>query len=251
MSCCNIYITGAGSTGKTTLVRALEEYFANNEAGIQSPTKAKIPGTTKPTIITEVARSVMLTFPIDTASIRSNPSISLKLQKLILHAQQEAELSALTGTNIPASAGIQVGHPWFISDRSYIDPVIYTSLYISQNHAGLTEPEIPGATQELLNDEAYVSMERRLRENGLLVILKPNPAFLRDDGVRLMPTDAEEWNLFHRAACEFMDQRGVECVVVEREVESIEDRVEFVVAEWRKRSSLVPSKRGGGGISPS
>jgi hypothetical protein len=54
----------------------------------------------------------------DTDEIRSVPDRSLKLQKLILKAQADAEQAALKTAE------------WFISDRSAVDPIVYATRYV-------------------------------------------------------------------------------------------------------------------------
>ena len=92
----NIYVIGAPSTGKTTLVSSLQSHFG---AGADPELGA-------PQVISEVARSVLKKHSFTANDIRSNPNRCLALQKLILDAQVAAERSAL------AEKG------WFVSDRS-------------------------------------------------------------------------------------------------------------------------------------
>ena len=83
-----LYIIGAQSTGKTTLVNALEETFHRNES-----TKAER-DVTKPHIIREVARTVLREKHFSRHDIATSPSRALQLQKHILNAQFDAEMIA-------------------------------------------------------------------------------------------------------------------------------------------------------------
>jgi predicted AAA+ superfamily ATPase len=92
----NIFIIGAQCTGKTTVVRALEEHFSNKTLD-------------QPVVISEVARKVIQDTKIYRDDIRSSRERSLALQKAILQAQHKAEFAA--------------AERWYISDRSSVDPV--------------------------------------------------------------------------------------------------------------------------------
>jgi nicotinamide riboside kinase len=89
----NIYIVGAQSTGKTTLVDGLESFIIS--------TRPDIP---HPVIIREVARDVLKEHQFGRDEIRSSKSRSFELQKLILERQ------SITERDAPSN--------WIISDRS-------------------------------------------------------------------------------------------------------------------------------------
>lgn len=105
----NIYIVGAQSTGKTTLLNALEAYYALNNVD---------EAVHQPFIIQEVARQVVEKSGI-TREYMAAPSRALQLQKNILDAQLEAE----------AFANSHASCPWYIPDRSGVDPIVYAQLF--------------------------------------------------------------------------------------------------------------------------
>ena len=247
---CNIFISGAASTGKTTLLRALQTHFEAQAAAI-SPDPPP-----PPAIITEVARDVMNAHPITVSQIRGSPSVSLQLQKRILEAQLRAQCFVL-GADLPESAAAYMeplselmperyhgkstaaAHHWFISDRSCVDPVIYTKLFVARPHGDSTT-SIPTAMEDLLKTPTYHALEEDVRK-GLLILIEPNDATLRDDGVRMMPLSTGEWHEFHKECCEFLEERKVRFRVIGTEVIDVGDRVEFVLSEWRTMCGSVPS----------
>jgi len=100
----NIYIVGAQSTGKTTLVDGLVSFI-----------KSTCPDIPHPVVIREVARDVLKEHHFSRDEIRSSQSRTFELQKLILEKQSTAERDA------PSS--------WIISDRSGIDPIVYAKQF--------------------------------------------------------------------------------------------------------------------------
>jgi predicted ATPase len=94
----NIYIIGAQSTGKTTLVNALEAYFqsqkknTNHHDPSSQRQRQQFP---KPKIIKEVARTVLTKHAFTAKDITSSKDRCMGLQRLILSAQAEAERGAL------------------------------------------------------------------------------------------------------------------------------------------------------------
>lgn len=119
----NVYIIGAASTGKTTLVNNLHSYFTRRLA---TPLR--------PAIITEVARTVLRQHNFTARDILL-PARSLTLQRLILQAQAAAERDALGGDGGSGNPG-----RWFVSDRSGADPIAYATKYIGAEAArGLVE----------------------------------------------------------------------------------------------------------------
>ena len=80
----NIYIIGAQSTGKTTLVSALDKHFEQHQTYLSEPTA-------RPHIIKEVARSVLRDHHFTADDIATSKPRALQLQRLILDAQSKAE----------------------------------------------------------------------------------------------------------------------------------------------------------------
>lgn len=195
----NIYIVGAQSTGKTTLVHALERFFNQ----LTSDTETLSP----PRIVTEVARKVLREIDFKTSDIRDSPTLSYELQKLILQKQYEAE------------SGFDNG--WMISDRSAVDPVMYAKQHVGE-----------AAVQELLDTREWKVLEQNMRAS-LVVVCEAGTDWLKDDGVRLMPESREDWMDFHIKFCNFMVERGIPFVVLPNTMTKLENRVEFVAKLWQ------------------
>ncbi|RGP81430.1 p-loop containing nucleoside triphosphate hydrolase [Fusarium longipes] len=156
----NIYIIGPQSTGKTTLVNRLQnelEYW---------PADASIGN---PQIISEVARSVLVKNNFTANDITSSTRKCFALQRLILEAQASAEKEALRNSS------------WFISDRSGLDPLVYTKRYVSTD-----------AVAEMQLEPAWMEVKDRMAKS-LIVVCEAGTPWLMDDGVRLMPGSEEEW----------------------------------------------------------
>src|SRR5215471_12276352 len=86
----SIYVVGAPCSGKTTLVTALKSH----------------PNLQGARFITEVARTVLHNQQFQTSDIRASPAASLELQRAILEAQLQAEMSSSSlylsdGRNVP------------------------------------------------------------------------------------------------------------------------------------------------------
>lgn len=144
----NIYIIGAQCTGKTTLVSALKDHFTRYR-------EKNIP---EPVIISEVARKVLAALNINRSDIVTSPEKSLQLQTAILEAQVKAETAAETAGS------------WFISDRSGLDPIVYTRVSVSEN-----------ATQELLQSAGWKLLEQKMKKAQVFVC-EAGCSWLVDDG---------------------------------------------------------------------
>lgn len=212
----SIYIIGAQSTGKTTLVHALEAHFRQ----LPSP----------PTVIHEVARTLLRQrgitstcdgrrhgggcFTVD--DIRASPTRSLDLQRRILAGQARAEHEAAaksTKSNWPHQH-------WLVSDRSALDPVAYAWQYVG-----------PGAARSLMTAE-WRGMRDRMA-GSLIVLCEAGVDWLTDDGVRLMPASREEWCRTHEVFCQVLKEARLSYVVLPRSVGSTEERMAFVLRSWR------------------
>ncbi|EGR51983.1 uncharacterized protein TRIREDRAFT_2343 [Trichoderma reesei QM6a] len=194
----NIYIIGAQCTGKTSLVNALEVSFA------------KVFETTPPTIVREVARSVLKTHGFTASDITSDPARCLQLQSLILEAQRNSEREALAK------------NPWIISDRSGLDPIVYASRHIGDE-----------AVKLLTSSDHWQELRERM-SLSLVFVCETVEAWLVSDGVRLMPKDVEDWIAYDTEFCRMLEAEGIEYQMMPRSVETLEDRVAFVWSRWEK-----------------
>jgi nicotinamide riboside kinase len=185
----NIYIVGAQCTGKTIIVNALVTHF--DEAA------------TKPLLIEEVARGVIQKHQYTPADMTDSPVRALKLQHLILAAQVAAEEEA--------------GSNWFISDRSAIDPIVYASLYASEE-----------AAAGMFETEAWKNCRVGMQE-GLVIVCEAGTPFLHDDGVRLMPEDFERWMAVHDMFCRLLQEQGITFTVIRKEMVDLMQRVQLIL----------------------
>ena len=174
-----IYIVGAQCTGKTTLVNALTEYFCKPKNRIWTEI---IP---EPSVIKEVARNVLKEHDFTAFDITSSPRRALELQKLILEAQFRAEEKE------------KATNGWYISDRSAIDPVVYARFFVGED-----------AAAEMVQTETWQRLAKNMLK-GQVFVCEPNPGWLSDDGVRLMPTGWEEWMSLHGAFCRALEEQGI------------------------------------------
>lgn len=195
----NIYIIGAQSTGKTTLVTALMTYFEQLHANPDGTS-------TRPKIISEVARGVLQRHHYTAEDIVSSKSRALELQRLILEAQCQAENA--------------VGDDCYISDRSGLDPLVYARRYVGVEEA-----------LALAQGPAWQQLQQKMK-NGLIIVCEAGGEWLIDDGVRLMPEDRDAWLQMHVAFCEMLDELDIMYHVLPASVASLTDRVDFVLSRW-------------------
>lgn len=195
----NIYIVGAQSTGKTTIVKALEAHFK---------TEAVSNNISQPRIITEVARTVLQQHRFTAEDIRSSPSRALELQKLILQAQLSTERE------------ISEHEEWFISDRSGVDPMVYARKYVSED-----------AESDLIQSREWSELSERMRKS-VIIVCEAGTEWLINDGVRLMPESREEWIEFHELFCSCLDALGLRYEVLPSTMTILHERVGLVLRKW-------------------
>ncbi|KAL8992131.1 MAG: hypothetical protein Q9169_007345 [Polycauliona sp. 2 TL-2023] len=141
----NIYIIGAQSTGKTTLVSALGDHFAQDASLSQ------------PQLLKEVARGVLTRHNFTASDITNSKERALELQRLIIEAQAAAEGA--------------LGNLWYVADRSAIDAVAYARQYVGETEA-----------RNLRKGDTWQELEERMRA-GVVVVCEPGGEWLRDDGL--------------------------------------------------------------------
>ncbi|KAL5315225.1 hypothetical protein ACEPPN_017876 [Leptodophora sp. 'Broadleaf-Isolate-01'] len=200
----SIYIVGAQCTGKTTLVKALEEYFSS-DGSLKTDSGHPI---LRPDIITEVARGVLKEHSFIADDITSSPARALALQDLILKAQVQAE----------AAASCHGG--WFISDRSGADPIVYAKKYVSD-----------AAARDLLLSTEWLELKKGM-ERSVVIVCEAGADWLTDDGVRLMPESKDAWIGFHRLFCACLDDWGVGYEVLPSSITVLEDRIDAALGFW-------------------
>jgi nicotinamide riboside kinase len=198
----SIYVVGAQCTGKTSLVKALEDHFNNTN----SHQANKIP---PPKIIKETARVVLKQHNFTADDITSSPARALALQQLILQAQVTAE-----------SASLQQAE-WIISDRSGADPIVYTKKYVSEE-----------AADGLLKSAEWLELKGRMAKSTI-VVCEAGADWLADDGVRLMPGSMDDWIGFHQLFCRCLDEWDLKYEILLCDITSAKQRVEFVLEKWQ------------------
>ena len=198
----NIYVVGAQSTGKTTLITALSEHFTKS-----SPTTTTVPA---PLILPEVARTVLRQLNLTGIDIKSSVSNAMLMQRAMLEAQYSVEKAA--------------GTQWFIADRSGFDAIVYTKRYAGEEGA-----------RELTRTKMWGELKERM-EHSLIVVCEAGADWLVDDGVRLMPENREDWVAFHNLFCSSLKDAGLEYVVVPYEMKDMAERVRFVLSCWGSTS---------------
>ncbi|MCJ1323976.1 hypothetical protein MMC10_000638 [Thelotrema lepadinum] len=207
----NVFVIGAQSTGKTTIVNALEEFFDKSNAP-NLPTTQR-----KPVIIREVARNVLKTYNFSREDIRNHPLRGFQLQQRILEAQFQAE-KAVTSYS-PES--------WYITDRSGLDPIVYAYLYVGEE-----------ASQELLASPAWRELEERMRL-GNVFLCEAGTHWLIDDGTRLMPENEAEWIQVDTTFRQLLETREINYSVIPKELYELDKRVDLVTeALLRSHSNL-------------
>ncbi|KAH0536278.1 hypothetical protein FGG08_006839 [Glutinoglossum americanum] len=205
----SIYVVGAPSSGKTTLITALRSH----------------PHLRSARFVTEVARTVLRNQKFQTSDIRASPTASLELQRAILEAQLQAEMSSSSPSVSGSPNAPQVPRAestLIVSDRSGIDPIVFAAMYGP-----------PGGARSLLESGTWHNLRSQMR-TSLVVLCEPVEEWLRGDGVRLMPErkDEEGWSQLHTLFCETLEREKVKYIILPEHVRSILDRVDFVLRAW-------------------
>lgn len=154
----SINICGAHSTGKT--------YLLNELRGTHGDTIIS-----NCCFISEIARTIMAQNGWTRNDLKSNSPEFIKLQELILHQQNESELSALQNGSM------------YISDRG-LDPLAYLSFYSTDSEFSrvCALPQVQ-------------KMVGRYQRESITILLEPSALCIRDDGTRWL-SDLEELNKF-------------------------------------------------------
>lgn len=197
----NIYVVGAQSTGKTTLVNALAAMFQKEAAEFDRQ---------PPSVIHEVARKIIQSeAQFSREKVAATQESALRLQHRILAAQYDAELDASpTATHASTSA-------WYISDRSGLDPIVYAKYLVGKQQAA-----------EMHASPVWQELEGRM--NAGLVILCEAGGWLEDDGLRLMPEDRKAWLRVDAAFRDILEARGIEYHVMSKHVLDVHQRVDSI-----------------------
>ncbi|KAL8800852.1 MAG: hypothetical protein Q9182_004872 [Xanthomendoza sp. 2 TL-2023] len=203
----SIYIIGAQSTGKTTLVTALGEYFAQDK----DPRVDYKP----PQQLKEVARGVLKSHNFTASDIRNSKIRALELQRLIIEAQTKAEEAIL--------------NEWYIADRSALDAVVYARQYVGAAEAS-----------SLQQGTLWHVIEDRMKA-GVVILCAPGGQWLIDDGVRLMPEHEGEWFEIHSHFVDLLAECGIEYSMLPCSIMGLDERVQFVIDAWKRKTFYMQS----------
>jgi nicotinamide riboside kinase len=199
----NVYIIGPQCTGKSTLVKALENAYkeAANENRVQ-----RYAASPQPTIVQEVARTVFQKQGFTRNDLRNSKLRALQVQEYILEAQRNAESAASADT----------ASTWYICDRSGLDPIVYAHMYVGA-----------AAAADMLASDTWQYLERKMKQ-GIVFLCEAGCSWLVDDGTRLMPSGVEEWMKTESVFREQLVARDIKYSIVPRDMGSLQERVQLV-----------------------
>ncbi|KAF2995093.1 hypothetical protein E8E13_003531 [Curvularia kusanoi] len=197
----NIYVVGAQSTGKTTLVNALAAIFQHEAADHDRQ---------PPSVIHEVVRKIIQReAQFSRKKVAATQESALRLQHRILAAQYDAEVTA---NEADTSLSTQT---WYISDRSGLDPIVYARYLVGKQQAA-----------EMLASPVWQELEGRIKAG--LVILCEAGGWLEDDGLRLMPEGCKACLRVDAAFRDMLAARGIEYHVMSKHVLDVHQRADSV-----------------------
>lgn len=209
----NIYIVGASATGKTTLVNALNRYFAS--------ASNRPPGVPRPHIIHEVARPVLARLGFTRDHIGVDTTATLSAQEAILREQYWIERSILSQRAVRNPGDIKSlceSRQWFISDRSGFDGIVYTHMFVG-----------PLEADRLMERPRWSTLEKNMK-SGLVFLCEAGGPWMEDDQVRSLPKDEADWKLFDEIFATRAHERGIPYVVISKDLLDLAARVAFVAA---------------------
>lgn len=193
----NLYVVGAQCTGKTTLVNALEDDYKSNNIGRNLP---------QPSVIREVARTVLKEKGFNRDDITTSPARALQLQQHILDAQLRAESSQIDEST----------SNWYICDRSGLDPIVYAQLFAGKS-----------AADDMLASKAWRTLEHYMK-NGIVILCEAGCTWLTDDGIRLMPEGLDDWMRVDSTFRKLLDARGITYRIISKDMINLQERLETV-----------------------
>lgn len=187
----HIFIVGPSSAGKTTLCSALSKRL-----GI--PPSARI---------SEVARTVM-----KKRSFTREDIGKLEMQRAIIYAQLEEESNVIQRLQ-------EDGGGILLSDRSAIDAVVYAMLTANDDNTRTERWRVLVETPE------FQHALQRYR-HSTVILLKPVPEWLVDDGVRSIYNQeycGEQFLAYLNKMGVPFYELGLECLDIHRRVELVMD----------------------------
>ncbi|KAI5284853.1 hypothetical protein KEM52_002709 [Ascosphaera acerosa] len=233
----HIYIVGAHSTGKTTLFETLALLLAAYLRATHMPLALRT--------VEERARIVHNSGLFSRQDLADKAMRSHDLQQLVQELQFQAEDQALalpggTGDSHGGSdsdsddhGGADHAQPLLLCDRSGLDPIAYDLQYA---------PCLAETRRRLIATPAWRTMRDRMRRS--LVILCPvQPAFIRDDGVRLVEPDLAAWDALHDVFRRLLRENDIPFHVLPRHLLAADERAQYVLKLWKNHVAPVVEHR--------
>ena len=205
-----IFVLGPSSSGKTTLCDALSK-----ELSIRPPQYIK-----------EVARNVMKTH-----GFTRDDTDTYEMQYAVMTAQLEAEERAAAALQTMVVDGPRL----ILSDRSAIDPIVYSSTAEAQGaldrrrrlmEDAALQRMLPSYRGSLFGTYRWYKSGSHFIDQGCLVVLEPVTEWLEDDGVRSLE-DPERYN---RVLFTTLRELGIPYVKLGAEMKNIRARVDLVLS---------------------
>lgn len=161
-------------------------------------------------LLNEVARTVLKSFDCNADDIFNDPTKCYDLQKRILFAQCQKEIS------------LDDQQEKYVSDRSAVDPIVYAKHHLN-----------PEAYQTLCDLDVWKDIKSLYQNQSkmLLVLIEPNEIFLKSDGTRKMPQDLKDWKDFHQCFLEFLADNDIPFKTIPKDVTDIGQRTAMVI-DW-------------------
>ncbi|CAG8483886.1 5459_t:CDS:1 [Diversispora eburnea] len=144
---------------------------------------------TNAVLISETARTVMKKMNVSPELLRKNPQKSLDFQASIIQHQFEKEG--------------QIKHEFAILDRCSIDALVYAKTFCEQWEKLLDMPETCKCIENYKSDE-YV-----------IFLIEPQSTCWKDDGVRMMSKDYDDWKAFSERFKDIMNLYKIKFQVLE------------------------------------
>ncbi|CAG8513939.1 18119_t:CDS:1 [Dentiscutata erythropus] len=137
-------------------------------------------------LVSEIARTLIKELNLNADILRNDPDKSLEFQASIIKAQCAKEE--------------EIEHEFAILDRSALDALVYAQTFCGKRWNELLDME-----------ETNKCLERYRQKNKYMIFLiEPQKECLRADGVRMMPTDYEDWISFSESFKNIMNEYNIE-----------------------------------------
>jgi predicted ATPase len=193
----NLYLIGPQCAGKTTLLEALQAYYA-----IDANREFENRHVERPAIIEEVVRTVMHEKGF-TVQHLENPDKGFELQQCILLGQYNAEETLQDG--------------WYMSDRSGLDALVYANTYLGAS-----------AAKKLENMDEWSTLRKRMQDGVVVVCEAGNPDWLSEDRVRMAYNNTVEWERLNNEFYAMLTHYDIEYTVLPKHVRDLRERVSFI-----------------------